>query len=370
MMQLLLNALVSSAEILLVAVSFHLIFRTVRFFHLAHGAVYVVGAYTAYVALGGMIKGDVGSSSAIAPLWSCVVAMIIAAAVGGGLGASMDLLIYRPLRKRRASALVLLLASFGALTAIQNIVALIFGSRQVSWRTGIIEEGYPLAGAHVTPVQLMIILSAIILLVITLSGCNKVPHDKKWGIYEFDLDTKEISLVYSSSSKFSTLRLNCLGDTFVFSQKIGGDSNENEEICTIKIDVSDFKRLTNNDIWDLYPAWSPDGSRIAFLSLRENDLDIYIMNNNGTDIHKFYDSGYNDGDIHWMKNVIVFTSNNSIWKINENGTKLEKITKGFRKFQVNLQGLKIIPSESYVRVIGIAVKNSENLKSLIKRRKN
>ena len=172
----------------------------------------------------------------------------------------------------------------------------------------------------------MIILSAIILLVITLSGCNKVPHDKKWGIYEFDLDTKEISLVYSSSSKFSTLRLNCLGDTFVFSQKIGGDSNENEEICTIKIDGSDFKRLTNNDIWDLYPAWSPDGSRIAFLSLRENDLDIYIMNNNGTDIHKFYDSGYNDGDIHWMKNVIVFTSNNSIWKINENGTKLEKIT--------------------------------------------
>lgn len=174
---------------------------------------------------------------------------------------------------------------------------------------------------------LAIITFFIILLVAsTLSGCVKVPHDKKWGIYALDLETEKITLLYSSSSKLSTLRLNNLGDTFVFSQKIGGDADKYEEICTIKIDGSDFKRLTNNSIWDLYPTWSPDGTQIAFLSLRENDLDIYMMNADGANVHKFYDSGFHDGDIHWAGNTIVFTSNSSIWKINDDGTEPEKVT--------------------------------------------
>jgi TolB protein len=36
--------------------------------------------------------------------------------------------------------------------------------------------------------------------------------------------------------------------------------------------------LTNNSVSDSYPALSPDGTKVAFTSYRNNNLDIYIMN--------------------------------------------------------------------------------------------
>ncbi|RLF38903.1 MAG: hypothetical protein DRN12_07740 [Thermoplasmata archaeon] len=169
------------------------------------------------------------------------------------------------------------------------------------------------------------IIAIVVFLAILLSGCTKVPKDKKWGIYELDLKNNEVKLIYSSPFKISTLRLNNEGDTFVFSQNNGTD-NKYEEIYSLNIDGSNLKRLTNNDFWDLYPTWSPNGTEIAFLSLRDKDLDIYMMDADGSNVHKFYDSGYHDADIHWAGEYIVFTSNNSIWRINDDGNNPIRIT--------------------------------------------
>ena len=171
--------------------------------------------------------------------------------------------------------------------------------------------------------SVIFIVSVLFILIIPLIGCTNsegVPHIKKWGIYSLDLTTNKVNLIYSSDNEIITLRLNNQGDTFVFSMKINGTSNNNSEICLLKLENQNFVRLTNNDYWDLYPAWSPDDATIAFLSYRENNLDIYKMNNDGSNQHKFYDSGSHDADIHWIKNTIVFTSGSKIWKINDDGT--------------------------------------------------
>ncbi len=39
--------------------------------------------------------------------------------------------------------------------------------------------------------------------------------------------------------------------------------------------------LTNNNWDDLYPAWSPDGKKIAFTTNRDSNWDIYVMDANG-----------------------------------------------------------------------------------------
>lgn len=55
------------------------------------------------------------------------------------------------------------------------------------------------------------------------------------------------------------------------------------EICTIGADGSDLSRLTDNDVGDFQPRWSPDGSKIAFWSVRDNRRrDLYVMNSDGT----------------------------------------------------------------------------------------
>ena len=41
------------------------------------------------------------------------------------------------------------------------------------------------------------------------------------------------------------------------------------------------RRLTDNDARDISPTWSPDGTRIAFASERDDNWEIYLMDADG-----------------------------------------------------------------------------------------
>lgn len=56
---------------------------------------------------------------------------------------------------------------------------------------------------------------------------------------------------------------------------------ENYEIFTMNADGSNQTNVSNRAAEDYYPAWSPDGSKIAFTSRGFTD-DIYVMNADGT----------------------------------------------------------------------------------------
>ena len=43
------------------------------------------------------------------------------------------------------------------------------------------------------------------------------------------------------------------------------------------VDGSNDYRLTHYDGYDGEPAWSPDGRHIAFVSSRDGDYNIYVM---------------------------------------------------------------------------------------------
>ncbi|NIM94493.1 MAG: hypothetical protein GTO18_12395 [Anaerolineales bacterium] len=68
-----------------------------------------------------------------------------------------------------------------------------------------------------------------------------------------------------------------------------GDGWDAAEIYTIDADGSNLHRLTNNSVLDVYPAWSPDGSRIAFVSERDGVMNIYTMKVNGTEVIQITD---------------------------------------------------------------------------------
>jgi Tol biopolymer transport system component len=155
-----------------------------------------------------------------------------------------------------------------------------------------------------------------------------VPHEAAWGIYQLDLATSEVQLLYSTQNEIysSALRLNSTGDKLVFAQKADGTADNDCEIFSISVDGSNLSRVTSNNFWDLYPVWSPDGSKIAFLSKREGDLDIYVINSDGSNEKKLFDSGDNDADIDWAGENIVFTSQFAIWKMRADGTGATMIT--------------------------------------------
>ena len=110
---------------------------------------------------------------------------------------------------------------------------------------------------------------------------KEVLQKQRWGIYSLNLEDQNVSLIYSEPEEISFLHLNSKGNKFVFSKKIDGEENDSYEVCTLNIDGTGFRRLTENNYWDVYPRWSPNGSVILFLSFRDQNLDIYTMSNQG-----------------------------------------------------------------------------------------
>lgn len=171
----------------------------------------------------------------------------------------------------------------------------------------------------------------VLLIILFVGACvttkqMTVPHESRWGIYSLDLRTQQVGLIRAFPGRLAGVRLDSAGDRFVFSQRVGGDEDAQEEIFAMDADGSGIAQLTDNDVMDTYPVWSPDGSRVAFLSLRGDTLDVYSIGVDGSGEKLLYDSGFHDADIDWVGGKIVFTRNSQVWMMDDDGTSPVQVT--------------------------------------------
>ncbi len=161
---------------------------------------------------------------------------------------------------------------------------------------------------------------------VPLTNSPVVPFTKRWGIYRLDLTSQAVELIFNSPTQLSSLRLNNAGDQFVFSQKVGGESDTREEIFALNSDGSNLQRLTDNQYWDLYPAWSPDDNQIAFISHRNDSLGIFIMEADGSSPRSVFDSAAHEADLDWVGNLVAFTKDSRIWVMQADGSTARPLT--------------------------------------------
>ncbi|MFC1562063.1 TolB family protein, partial [candidate division KSB1 bacterium] len=89
------------------------------------------------------------------------------------------------------------------------------------------------------------------------------------------------------------------------------DRDDSREIFVVDVNDTTQVRLTDNPgmISDS-PVWSPDGSKIAYVSNIDSYFDIFVMNADGSDSVNLTMSEYNDDQPDWSPDgtKIVFSS--------------------------------------------------------------
>ena len=145
------------------------------------------------------------------------------------------------------------------------------------------------------------------------------------------IDETEINQTFSEVRGFEIG-----GEDPVFNGRIAFLSTRdgNEEIYIMNADGTNQTRLTFNSSNDAYPAISPDGSRIAFTSNRNGSSEIYVMNIDGSDQTRLTNTTYPYGDYYpsWSPDgsMIAFYSSRSndfdIYTMNADGSDITQLT--------------------------------------------
>ncbi|MEK9154224.1 MAG: branched-chain amino acid ABC transporter permease [Patescibacteria group bacterium] len=163
--QIALNAIIAGAIYSLVALGFNLIYSTARFFDIGYGALAAVGGYAVFYFYKTLEFG-------------LEISIVLGVLAAGVLGLLINWLIYRPLRARKASSTVTLIASLGVLTVIQAVVAILFTSQfqtlsrlpalhAQAWQAGDVsgQATYQILGGVITQTQVLILGAALTIMV-------------------------------------------------------------------------------------------------------------------------------------------------------------------------------------------------------------
>jgi branched-chain amino acid transport system permease protein len=146
-LQLLATGLVVGSLYALCALGWGLIYGTTLHFHVAHGAVFSLAAYYAYVA----------QKLLHLPLAAAIVLAILAAAASGLL---IDLLVYQRLERRGAFRTSIFIASLGLLILIENTLAIIFTPDPMRLDIGVLNQSLIIGPVFLTYLHVLTVLLA------------------------------------------------------------------------------------------------------------------------------------------------------------------------------------------------------------------
>ena len=146
------NGVMLGSTYALVAIGYTLIFGVLRLLHLAHGEVFMIGAFTGLEAV---------------LLWHLgpVFALIGGLAGAAVVGMAIELVAFRPIRRRGNSHLAPIVSTIGIGLVLQELATKFFGAEQTAFPSDLQARVYHVGFLTVTGAQIFILASAVVSMV-------------------------------------------------------------------------------------------------------------------------------------------------------------------------------------------------------------
>jgi len=109
------------------------------------------------------------------------------------------------------------------------------------------------------------------------------------------------------------------------------DYADGEDIFTVNADGGGIQFVTENDATNTHARWSPDGTKLVFVSNNNNgsEVEIYVMNADGGSPQRLTNNSYYaDSHPSWSSDgaTIVFEGENGLYTISSGGGTAQKIS--------------------------------------------
>ena len=181
----LINGITLGSIYAVVALGFTLVFGVLGIINMAHGEIFMMGAF-----VGVILTGVLGW-----PLW---LAFLAAIAVTGMLGYLLERFALSPLRgKKGVSHLAPLISTIGVSILLENLSHHFFGAGNRPFRTPFAEISFEIGTITVYLVQLVIFAISVVLMVGLSYWLSKTKAGKALRATAENLDTASIPVSYT-----------------------------------------------------------------------------------------------------------------------------------------------------------------------------
>ncbi|MCD4840588.1 MAG: branched-chain amino acid ABC transporter permease [Methanosarcinales archaeon] len=179
MLQLIVNGIILGSIIALAAIGLTMVYGVLNFANFSHADFMTFGAYIAFVlnvALG----------------LNIILSFFIAVAIAGALGVLLDFLVWKPMRRKNADLVSLVIVSIGLSLIVRNAIIFIWGGSTRNFDLPV-QRGIEMLGVTITHNQLIGLGTAIIFMVLVHFFLKNTKLGKAMRAISDDINLARIS---------------------------------------------------------------------------------------------------------------------------------------------------------------------------------
>lgn len=164
-LQQLVNGLTLGSAYAVIAIGYTLVFGVLNIVNMAHGGIFMVGAY-----IGLLLVTEAG--------FGIFPALIGAMVCGAVLGYALEIFALRPLRRRKVTHLAPLISTIGVSTFLESVALMVWGPQTRSFPTSFGNELMDFGAFKISGIQIISLGTAVVLMVLLTILLNKTKIGK------------------------------------------------------------------------------------------------------------------------------------------------------------------------------------------------